>query len=133
VADPPRVRNGNFPFGGNSSLYPTFFIASQEKFINGGIHLVRNDSGLIQRSPASSSSSGGRLPSPVGLQSDPALQEQMTLIQHDTVAPITALYGWQYVSIALAVTCLLTALMALMLAVTQHREAQVRLKLAAKG
>jgi hypothetical protein len=33
------MRTGNFPFGGNSSLYPTFFIASQGKFVNGGFIL----------------------------------------------------------------------------------------------
>ena len=37
LAGSPRVRTGYFPFGGNSSLYPTFSIASQEFFVNDGL------------------------------------------------------------------------------------------------
>ena len=45
----------------------------------------------------------------------------------DTMARITVLYGWQKAFLALAGTCLLTAVVALVLAITQRREAQLRL------
>jgi predicted MFS family arabinose efflux permease len=38
------------------------------------------------------------------------------------------LYGWRNAFAALAVTCLLTAIVALVLAICQRREAQVRLR-----
>jgi len=55
------------------------------------------------------------------------------VLSGDTVARITVLFGWQRAFIALAVVCLLTALVALVLAVSQRREAQARLNLATKG
>lgn len=55
------------------------------------------------------------------------------VLSGDTMARVTVLYGWQRAFIALAVTCLLTALVALVLAVTQRREAQARLMLTEKG
>jgi predicted MFS family arabinose efflux permease len=44
------------------------------------------------------------------------------------MARITVLYGWRRAFVALAITCLLTAIVALVLAISQRREAQVRLK-----
>ena len=55
------------------------------------------------------------------------------VLSGDTVARITVLYGWQQAFIALAATCLLTALVALILAVSQRREAHSRLTMAEKG
>jgi OPA family glycerol-3-phosphate transporter-like MFS transporter len=56
------------------------------------------------------------------------------VLSGDTVARVTVLYGWRRAFVALAVICLLTAVVALVLAVSQRREAQVRLRaLAAKG
>ena len=48
------------------------------------------------------------------------------VLSGDTMARITVQYGWRNAFVALAVTCLLTALVALMLAITQRREAQRR-------
>jgi len=45
----------------------------------------------------------------------------------DTMARITVKYGWRNAFVALAVTCLLTAIVALVLAISQRREAQARL------
>ena len=50
------------------------------------------------------------------------------VLSGDTMARITVLYGWRRAFVALAVTCLLTAIVALVLAISQRREAQVRLK-----
>jgi OPA family glycerol-3-phosphate transporter-like MFS transporter len=50
------------------------------------------------------------------------------VLSGDTMARITVLYGWRNAFVALAVTCLLTAIVALVLAIAQRREAQVRLK-----
>ena len=50
------------------------------------------------------------------------------VLSGDTMARITVQYGWRNAFVALAVTCLLTAIVALVLAVSQRREAQVRLK-----
>jgi sugar phosphate permease len=50
------------------------------------------------------------------------------VLSGDTVARITVLYGWRNAFAALAVTCLLTALVALVLAISQRREAQIRLR-----
>ena len=50
------------------------------------------------------------------------------MLSGDTIARITVLYGWRNAFVALAVTCLLTAIVALVLAISQRREAQVRLK-----
>jgi len=50
------------------------------------------------------------------------------VLSGDTMARITVLYGWRRAFVALAVTCLLTALVALVLAISQRREAQVRLR-----
>lgn len=85
VADPPRVRTGNFPFGGNSSLYPTFFIASQENFVNAEFILP-------ETARARSRFSGAfvfhwqSLPSSIDPQPVPVFHAQMTSIQHDTSA-----------------------------------------------
>ena len=85
MADPPRVRTGNFPFGGNSSLYPTFFIASQENFVNAEFILP-------ETARARSTFSGGfvfhwrSLPSSIDPQPVPVFHAQMTSIQHDTSA-----------------------------------------------
>ena len=45
----------------------------------------------------------------------------------DTMARVTVRYGWRNAFVALAVTCLLTAVVALVLAISQRREAQRRL------
>jgi OPA family glycerol-3-phosphate transporter-like MFS transporter len=45
----------------------------------------------------------------------------------DTMARVTVNYGWRKAFVALAVTCLLTAVVALVLAISQRREAQARL------
>jgi sugar phosphate permease len=50
------------------------------------------------------------------------------VLSGDTVARITVLYGWRNAFVALAVTCLLTAIVALVLAISQRREAQMRLR-----
>jgi OPA family glycerol-3-phosphate transporter-like MFS transporter len=50
------------------------------------------------------------------------------VLSGDTMARITVLYGWRNAFVALAVTCLLTAMVALVLAISQRREAQLRLK-----
>jgi len=50
------------------------------------------------------------------------------VLSGDTVARITVLYGWRNAFVALAVTCLLTAIVALILAISQRREAQAKLK-----
>jgi OPA family glycerol-3-phosphate transporter-like MFS transporter len=50
------------------------------------------------------------------------------VLSGDTVARITVLYGWRKAFVALAVTCLLTAIVALILAISQRREAQLRLR-----
>jgi len=55
------------------------------------------------------------------------------VLSGDTMARITVTYGWQRAFVALAVTCLLTALVALVLAVCQRREARERLALAERG
>jgi OPA family glycerol-3-phosphate transporter-like MFS transporter len=48
------------------------------------------------------------------------------VLSGDTVARITVQYGWRKAFVALAVTCLLTAIVALILAISQRREAQLR-------
>jgi OPA family glycerol-3-phosphate transporter-like MFS transporter len=53
------------------------------------------------------------------------------VLSGDTVARVTVLYGWRNAFLALAVVCLLTAVLALVLALAQRREAQTRLKLLA--
>ena len=50
------------------------------------------------------------------------------ILSGDTMARITVTYGWRKAFMALAFTCLLTAAVALVLAVTQRREAQARLR-----
>jgi len=50
------------------------------------------------------------------------------VLSGDTVARITVLYGWRNAFVALAIICVLTAIVALVLAISQRREAQVRLK-----
>jgi sugar phosphate permease len=50
------------------------------------------------------------------------------VLSGDTMARITVKYGWRNAFVALAVTCLLTAVVALVLAISQRREAQKRLK-----
>jgi len=50
------------------------------------------------------------------------------VLSGDTMARITVRYGWRNAFVALAITCLLTALVALVLAISQRREAKVRLK-----
>jgi len=45
----------------------------------------------------------------------------------DTMARVTVAYGWSKAFIALAVICLLTSVVALVLAIAQRREAQARL------
>jgi OPA family glycerol-3-phosphate transporter-like MFS transporter len=50
------------------------------------------------------------------------------VLSGDTMARITVNYGWRRAFIALAVICLLTAAVALVLAISQRREAQVRLR-----
>lgn len=55
------------------------------------------------------------------------------VLSGDTMARITVRYGWRNAFVGLAITCLLTAIVALMLAISQRHEAQVRLaKLALK-
>jgi len=53
------------------------------------------------------------------------------VLSGDTMARITVLYGWRNAFSALGVTCLMTAVVALILAISQRREAQVRLSNAA--
>ena len=50
------------------------------------------------------------------------------VLSGDTMARITVLYGWRNAFVALSITCLLTTIVALVLAITQRHEAQVRLK-----
>jgi len=50
------------------------------------------------------------------------------VLSGDTMARITVKYGWRNAFVALAVTCLLTAVVALVLAISQRREAQQRLR-----
>jgi sugar phosphate permease len=50
------------------------------------------------------------------------------VLSGDTMARVTVQYGWRNAFVALAAICLLTALVALVLAITQRREAQARLK-----
>ena len=50
------------------------------------------------------------------------------VLSGDTIARITVKYGWCNAFVALAVTCLLTAVVALILAISQRREAQQRLR-----
>jgi len=50
------------------------------------------------------------------------------VLSGDTIARITVRYGWRNAFVALAVTCLLTAVVALILAISQRREAQRRLR-----
>ena len=50
------------------------------------------------------------------------------VLSGDTMARITVKYGWRNAFVALAVTCLLTAVVALVLAISQRREAQKRLR-----
>jgi len=45
----------------------------------------------------------------------------------DTMARVTVRYGWRNAFVALAATCLMTAVVALVLAISQRREAQRRL------
>jgi len=49
------------------------------------------------------------------------------VLSGDTMARVTVQYGWRKAFVALAVTCLLTAVVALVLAISQRREAQARL------
>jgi len=49
------------------------------------------------------------------------------VLSGDTMARVTVTYGWRNAFIALAVICLLTAIVALVLAISQRREAQARL------
>jgi len=55
------------------------------------------------------------------------------VLSGDTVARITVLYGWRNAFIALAATCFLTAVVALVLAISQRRQARIRLKLQTVG
>ncbi len=48
------------------------------------------------------------------------------VLSGDTMARVTVKYGWRNAFMALAVTCLLTALLSLVLAISQRREAQQR-------
>ncbi|WP_263358821.1 MFS transporter [Acidicapsa ligni] len=50
------------------------------------------------------------------------------VLSGDTMARITVNYGWRRAFVALAFICLLTAIVALVLAISQRREAQARLK-----
>jgi sugar phosphate permease len=50
------------------------------------------------------------------------------VLSGDTMARITVKYGWRNAFVALAITCLLTAIVALVLAIAQRREAQMRLR-----
>jgi sugar phosphate permease len=50
------------------------------------------------------------------------------VLSGDTMARVTVQYGWRNAFIALAVICGLTALIGLVLAITQRREAQARLR-----
>ena len=49
------------------------------------------------------------------------------VLSGDTMARFTVLYGWRSSFVALGVTCLGTALVALVLAIQQRRQAQIRL------
>ena len=49
------------------------------------------------------------------------------VLSGDTMARFTVLYGWRSSFLALGITCLVTALVAFVLAVQQRRQAQVRL------
>ena len=51
------------------------------------------------------------------------------VLSGDTMARITVQYGWRNAFAALACVCLLTAVVALVLAISQRREAHARLKL----
>ena len=51
------------------------------------------------------------------------------VLSGDTMARVTVKYGWRNAFLALACVCLLTAIVALILAISQHRAAQHRLKL----
>jgi sugar phosphate permease len=48
------------------------------------------------------------------------------VLSGDTMARVTVRYGWRNAFVALAVTCLLTSIVALVLAITQRREARAR-------
>ena len=50
------------------------------------------------------------------------------VLSGDTMARVTVQYGWRNAFLALAGICLLTAVVALVLAITQRREAQARLR-----
>ncbi len=50
------------------------------------------------------------------------------VLSGDTMARVTVTYGWRKAFVALAVICLFTAVVALVLAITQRREAQLRLR-----
>ena len=50
------------------------------------------------------------------------------VLSGDTMARITVQYGWRNAFVALACVCLLTAVVALVLAISQRREAHARLK-----
>ena len=50
------------------------------------------------------------------------------VLSGDTMARVTVEYGWRKAFVALSVVCLLTAVVALVLAITQRREAQARLR-----
>jgi len=50
------------------------------------------------------------------------------VLSGDTMARITVQYGWRNAFLALTAICLLTAMVALVLAITQRREAQARLR-----
>ena len=50
------------------------------------------------------------------------------VLSGDTMARITVKYGWRNAFVALGVTCLLTTVVALVLAISQRREAQKRLR-----
>ena len=51
------------------------------------------------------------------------------VLSGDTMARVTVHYGWRNAFVALAVICLITAAVALILAISQRREAQARLRL----
>jgi sugar phosphate permease len=53
------------------------------------------------------------------------------VLSGDTMARVTVQYGWRNAFLVLAAICLLTALVALVLAITQRREALARLRDAA--
>jgi len=50
------------------------------------------------------------------------------VLSGDTMARITVRYGWREAFVALAVICLMTAIVALVLAIAQRREAETRLR-----